>query len=259
MLDEAHFDDLSSQKDLVAAVVADRKVGCILRGVLRDGASGAALAKLARDAAETPRSVLCDGAYTLGIMLAPTVAQPQGPSLEPYLQAAQGFRAETLLPKDDLERVQHALSILAGGRAVVCPTAADGRRYAFATLRVFEDGASAPAHNDTYPNLACQAELDALRDRRGQLSWYVPLSLPEDGGALTIFPLKHGDPGAQDPEHAVRSLEGSRYDIGVGDMVVFDGGRYAHRIERCCGRTPRRTLGGFASLSADGASLLAWS
>jgi hypothetical protein len=81
--------------------------------------------------------------------------------------------------------------------------------------------------------------------------------LPEAGGELSILSLRHGEPGAVAPE---RSGAASRsYRIDAGDLVVFDGGRWFHRIETCRGPTPRRTYAGFAGLSRDGAILHAWS
>lgn len=259
MLDELHYDDLASQRDLMDAVLLEKRVGCVVRGVVHPAACAAALGIVEGMAAKAPRRELCAGAHTLGILLAPTVSEPHGPDLSAYLAAAASFRAEGALPPQQWERVERALRTLADERPLVCPTSKDGRRYASATLRVFQPGAEAAAHNDTYNDLACHRELDTMRDRRGQWSWYLPLSIPESGGALLVYTLKQGQVAAADPERAVQDLTAARYQIGVGDLVVFDGGRHVHSVERCDGKTPRRTLGGFASLSADHTSLLVWS
>jgi len=46
---------------------------------------------------------------------------------------------------------------------------------------------------------------------------------------------------------------------GPGDLLVFDGGRYYHRVSPGAGAHPRRTIGGFLAFAKDGRSLRYWS
>jgi hypothetical protein len=45
---------------------------------------------------------------------------------------------------------------------------------------------------------------------------------------------------------------------GVGDLLVFDGGRHYHEVTRVAGRA-RWTLGGFLALGRDHRSIYFWS
>ncbi|MEZ4227490.1 MAG: 2OG-Fe(II) oxygenase [Polyangiaceae bacterium] len=251
--------ELGQQGDLVDAMARMQRVGAVVHGVLEPAEVSAALERAEAAWRDLPHRALCEGASTLGVMLAPTMSEPSGPELPQYLAAAESFVAPDVLGASAWQRVMNVLTELAGGRAVTHLHTADGRPYARATLRVFQSGAQSPPHNDTYPALPCLEELDRQRQRELQLSWYLMLSAPERGGQLALFPVVHGDPAARDAEAAAQLHAPTLYDVRPGDMIVFDGGRYLHRVERCEGPTPRRTLGGFASLTRDGSALLVWS
>jgi hypothetical protein len=256
---EVGSEDLERHATLVDEIYAGTALGVVVRNVLDRDAVQRALDRLQRADASAPRSELVPRAYTLGIMLAPTAPRPDGPDFETYLRVSAGWSAVALLGAEDHRRIDAALSALAGGRPVEVPTTPDGRSYAPATLRVFLDGGGAPAHCDTYPPLACHRHLDSIVDRATQISWYVPLSVPEAGGTLTIFSLAHGQPSAAAPERALERSESVRYSISPGDLLVFDGGRRFHRVDVCSGPTPRRTFGGFAGLSQAHDRLYRWS
>jgi len=258
-LTEVGSEDLERHATLVDEIYAGTALGVIVRNVLDRNAVQRALERLQRADSTAPRTELVSRAYTLGVLLAPTAPRPDGPDFETYLRVSAGWSAAVLLGTEDHRRIDGALSALAGGRPVEVPTAPDGRSYAPATLRVFLDGGSAPAHCDTYPPLACHRHLDSIVDRTTQISWYLPLSVPEEGGTLTLFSLAHGQREAADPERALERAEVARYTIAPGDLLVFDGGRRFHRVDACAGPTPRRTFGGFAGLSRAHDRLYRWS
>jgi hypothetical protein len=245
--------ELGAHADLIDLITAGEALGCVVRGAVGGDAIARALARLAD--VTPPQTPLTAGARTFGCMLAPTALAPTGPTLEAYLGAAS-WRAEALFD-DGARGLDAMLSTLARGRPVVVPRSADGRAYARATVHVFPDGGEAPLHCDTYARVPARDELARAIDARTQVSWYLPLSLPEAGGELVLYDLRHGEPGAQNP--AASGARATEHRIGVGDMVVFDGGRVFHRIARCHGSTPRRTFAGFAALSRNGEALTVWS
>ena len=85
--------------------------------------------------------------------------------------------------------------------------------------------------------LPCHEQLRAISDATTQLSWYVVLALPDSGGELAIY-LDEDTTVHHRPQ--------------IGDLLLFDGGRYEHEVLPSAGAT-RITLGGFArrSLAAD--------
>lgn len=234
---------------LVARIYAGRALGCIVRGLVSEEALALVIAALPESRAA---SVTVDeGASILGCMLGPTARAPSGPRLEAYLAAAATWWEA---PIDETVRpaILTTLAALAGVPAVI-PLRA-GQRYAPATVRTFEEGAGAPVHCDSYPPLDCHAHLREIVDRSTQLSWYLVLALPDAGGELTLFDHQHGAGAPGDAQLARRHS----YRIAPGDLVVFDGGRYFHRIEPTVGPRPRRTLGGFAGRALDGSVLYVW-
>jgi hypothetical protein len=42
-------------------------------------------------------------------------------------------------------------------------------------------------------------------------------------------------------------------------MLLFDGGRYYHRVSKVIGRSPRRTIGGFLGFSRQRDRVYYWS
>ena len=245
---ETTVQSASAHAEIVDQIYAGRALGCIVRGLVTLEAATAAIARLH----DAPReSIGGDGdAYVHGCMLAPTVRRPQGPELDEYLASAAAWHAPSIFGDDVMANIHGVMSAIANHKRVRVPLAPDGRSYASATVRVFPDAAEVPIHCDTYRVMPGHQHLSTLTDARTQLSWYLPLSVPREGGQLAIYEARHGEPSPK-LEHP------ELYTIGVGDLVVFDAGRYYHAITRIAGE-PRRTLAGFARLSADGTCVYAW-
>jgi len=203
-----------------------------------------------------------DAAFSYGLMIAPTGDHPRGPDPELYLAAAGPAAAALqglLAPPGLVPLLSRVLGLLSGLPAAVA-RAADGRTYLPASVRVFGDGWGAPLHCDTYMDSPTHAHLHQVTDRSTQLSWYLPMSLPEQGGELRIYDARHGEPGlVGDDMAALAARPHVTVPLSTGDMVLFDAGRWFHQIMPARGPTPRRTLGGFAALSADHRGLLFWS
>ncbi len=237
-------DDLANLSSFVDDVYAERAVGCIVRGVATPYQVASTLSRAARS--QIAEHLIDDGTSLLGCMLAPTRAAPRGPDLDTYFDAAAAWHNDAIHAPVAAE-ITRTLSALAADRVTQIPKM-NGHAYAPCTLRTFNDGAGAPAHCDSYPALPCHAHLDTLANRTTQLSWYLVLAMPDAGGELCLLgPRGHAD-----------ATPRARYDTSAGDLVVFDGARHVHRIEPTSGPRARKTLGGFAGLSANGETLLTW-
>ena len=99
------------------------------------------------------------------------------------------------------------------------------------------------------------------------MSFYIPVALPRSGGVLEVFATDcsgDGDRIIQDlggPERARAILaERGRIEVrpGVGDMLVFDGGRHYHLVTEISAGA-RWTLGGFFAFTGDHSRILYWS
>ena len=91
-------------------------------------------------------------------------------------------------------------------------------------------------------------------DLSTQLSFYLPLQTAEAGGELVLF-----HPPPPDARRAMEQLPFARahealephgftaVPVGVGDLIMFDGGRWNHRVTTVRGDRTRWTIGGFAA------------
>lgn len=187
---------------------ANRLHGVRVRGLFDSVAMAEAIVRL--EASALPRYPIfshTDAAFSFGAMIAPTGIDPRGPDPETYFAAADVFRpalARVLAPLDVESRLAGALSALAGGRPAGVPRC-DGRSYAAATVRVFPDGFEVPLHCDTYAPSPTHAHLHAVTDRRVQPSYYVPMSLPDEGGVLVVYNAVQGESGPSDDDAGSRA------------------------------------------------------
>lgn len=168
------------------------------------------------------------------------------------------------------------LSSLSGGLPVQIAHGPEGQACPTATIRVLPEVAEIGAHVDnSFLHMPRARHLHRLVDTRGQLSYFVPLSVPQAGGELLVYTLQWAAAKLFMPDVAQASanvwLEGSEvYEVvrqfdadvfapGVGDLLIFDGGRHFHRVSKVVGPVPRRTIGGFLGLSRSHEALYVWS
>ncbi len=263
--------------DLVLDLGEDRVDVVILRGLLAPEACAAVAEEVEgrRDSLpwvlqDDPSAELSQVAL-LGCALTPYGAHPDGPPLPYYLDEADRFRAlyaQLIAPRlDILPVVADVLSRAAAGRPVAEPTGPDGRLFPPATLRRMPEGCGIPIHvGRWFQTTAGYAPLLPQVRRDFQLSWFVTLQRPDAGGALEVFDLAWGaadtpwfEPGRVDGEAVVATRRRLALDLSVGDLLLFNGGRWYHRVTPVEGPRPRFTFGGFCGLSTDGSRLLRWS
>lgn len=181
-----------------------------------------------------------------------------------YLRRARGLEAALAALGVDLGgRIQGGLTALGGGRPVQAPPAEGGQTYAPLTVRALPAGLSIGIHSERadWPSMA---GLVGRIDPHRQLSSYVTLAKGQGGGELRIF---HRPPPGREPALDRLSPEEGRRALAafgltavrpaVGDLLLFDGGRYNHEVTANTAGE-RWTVGCFASQGADGARW-AWS
>ncbi len=170
------------------------------------------------------------------------------------------------------EHFAQTLSLLAGtpaGRAV----GAAGHPYAPATLRELPPGHQIALHiGNAFLCMPQAADLAATVDVGAQLSWFMPLQPADEGGDLIVYDLRWDAVS----EHYARSTGSVRQQPAInhqlvellpstiirpppGALLVFDGGRFFHRVRPVGGATARRTLGGFVAWSRTGPGVRYWS
>jgi hypothetical protein len=169
---------------------------------------------------------------------------------------------------------------VAGGREVKVPNGIeDIGQYPFATFRylVPEQGLMS-VHCGNYFGQTFEKFYSHLNTKvatKDQMSFFIMLQEPEEGGELSLFNFRWED--GQTKVSAVEDNEviqpdGSKVYVQTdpsirknklrprkGDMILFQGGNIWHRVERIKGTIPRITYGGFLSLSYDEKTIYFWS
>lgn len=254
--------------DAIARIVDGSIAGVIVRGVLDPGRVAELVRCLERDGGSLPtfRPPVFKG-YVLG---KPLVSASDG--LRGYLDEAERFCAGCAAIFDEYprfeRRVHETLASLAGGRPVSVPRGADGRSYLPATVRVLIEGDRLPLHyeNETLRSPVMEALLPSL-DPSTLMSFYVPLATPRSGGVLRLFRthcLEGGDSlieqhGGEERARPYFERQGFALVLpGIGDLLIFDGGRWYHDVTPVEGGT-RWTLGGFLAVTRDHHAVHYWS
>lgn len=271
--EELHIAEIDAARaaeagDVIGRMVAGSIAGIIVRGVLTAESAAELVRRLEPDTGALP--VFRPPVFKGRVFGRPLVSATDG--LSTYFDAAERFRvgaAELVADYPRLEqRIHDALTALAGGRPVGVPRSAGGRRYLAATIRVLIDGDRLPLHyeNETLGRPVMN-ELRPALDLSTLMSFYIPLAVSASGGILRLFRthcLDGGDSlverlGGEERARAHFERRGFlRVLPGIGDLLVFDGGRWYHDVTPVEGGA-RWTLGGFLALTGDGSAVHYWS
>jgi len=214
--------------------------------------------------------------YTLGRAIVSA-----DPDLVEYFDVAQSTRKnlhDFFKPELDFEqRMAEVFGALANGRPVSVPAGpGEGQTYAPATFRFLPEGRDIGVHvGNSFLRLPQAKHLSTLVDTGDQLSYFVTIQAPQGGGELIVYGLEWDDvaskfPAELGPSDMVYDRSGvmipfvelcdkEPYKPGNGDLLIFDGGRYYHRVSHIEGPEPRCTLGGFLALSKDKKQICYWS
>jgi hypothetical protein len=200
------------------------------------------------------------------------------PNLQQYFDYAAVFRQKCRIlfegTLDFEKRVESVFQFLSGVKKVQVPTGPEGQTYIPATIRKLPKGHEFTIHvGNDFLNKSQSDHLRTLVDITDQLSFFIPLVLPEGGGDLSVYGLEwDGDPlpfqdtssyvswtYEQSHQLFVEQYGSMSFKPGIGDMVLFDGGRFYHCIAPTVGDRARITIGGFLSFSKEHDAIYYWS
>lgn len=197
---------------------------------------------------------------------------------EPDASLTDYFREATVFPEesrtifrgfetDFLTRLEEVLRAMSGGREVALARSADGHAYQAYSIREMLPGGEIGLHyeNEAFDSPSMRELAAMCGPRPHVLSAYLALQVPEVGGELSLYGISEDDPEAarlktmerQDEEsfaHFEQLAPRQPLLAGTGDMLLFDAGRYFHRVTRVGGTRARWTMGAFIIQSQDGSS-----
>lgn len=280
---DIHVSEIEKHPNALQDMLYNRSFeGMIIRDVLPEDVVEKVTSRLKNeqvDMSEILDSKFADasnGAYTLGenIVFADS-------TLQQYFDYAGIFRQkcrtlfEGMLDFEAL--MESMLRSLSGGLTVEIPSGSQGQTYIPATIRKVPTNHEFPIHvGNDFLNSPQSEHLRSLVDITDQLSFFVPLVLPEAGGELVIYGLEWDgeelsfeNTSSSNPygnrlypqAHPVfdREYGSMTFKPNIGDMMLFDGGRFYHCIVPTVGDRTRITIGGFLSFSKDHDSIYYWS
>jgi hypothetical protein len=265
---EVDFSRIGEQADAIARLVDGSLAGVIVRGVFDPMHVGELVRRLERDGSSLP--TFHPPVFKGRVYGRPLVSASDG--LNAYLDEAERFRTGCAALFDEYPRMEQrlhdALAALGGGRPVSIPLGAGGRPYLAATIRVLIEGDRLPLHyeNETLRSPVMEA-LRPLLDTSTLMSFYVPLATSRSGGILRLFRVHCLDGGDSlisrlgGDERALPYFEERGFSVvlpGIGDLLVFDGGRWYHDVTPVEGGR-RWTLGGFLAATRDHRAVHYWS
>jgi hypothetical protein len=261
----------------VADMYTGRLDGMIIRGVFPRAAIELVVERLERGdvGMETLKfpafAHLPNAPYTLGRALIASEADTKA-----YFRGAAGFREQCrALFRDTVDfeqRIEQTFGVLAGGLPVKVPAGPEHGTYTSATIRVLPTGHGIEIHvgSDFLFVPHCQ-HIASLVEGDDQLSYFVPLATPESGGELIVYALEWQDMArhytpAGGPTvtnqlilSMVEGYEKMSFRPEPGDLLIFNGGRYWHRVAPTLGARPRCTIGGFLARTKTGDAVYYWS
>ena len=206
---------------------------------------------------------------TIGAAATPTFTSFTGPESAGYLesQSNHGSWVNRIFPQGNLTaNVGAVFSALNGGQPAHPPKFGNKGHWLPYNFRSLEQGHEIYAHHDNHYRLAIYDHLDKRYDRGIILSWFVVLRPSTLGGELKLYGLWGSDPNP--PILPTRFLDAQVLDddyvcetvaLSAGDMLIFNSGKYVHRVSQVQSDASRLTMGGFATVDTDRSHLVFWS
>jgi hapalindole-type alkaloid chlorinase len=283
---DIHVSELENYPNALQEMIFDRRFeGMIIRDVFTSEQMNQVVERLEKNEADI-NSILVSKFANISSGRAPYLYGytiiGSAPDLKEYFAYSAAFRKKcrTLFQghPDFEDQVESVFYKLSGGKPVEVPTGPEGQTYTSATIRVLPDKHEIGVHvGNDFPHLAEASHLKTLINVTDQLSYFIPLSVPKIGGELVVYNLEwQAEEGNQNIAE-IKSLEEEmnaiyRLDSDImnqyesiilkpnpGDMLLFDGGRYYHRVTQVLGDLPRRTIGGFLAFSYKNNRVYYWS
>lgn len=265
---------LAEHGDAIDEIYDGRLCGVIVRGAFPAAAREAAASRMVSpalaDAWSSPNAGMRGGEIrVIGDAATPTFTFLRGPSPDFYADNAAQFEARTEMVFGETrptETIEGLLSALYGGRPVAPPRFDDAHTWAPCNYRALDPGQQIFTHHDDHYGLEVYTHLDPNLERSTILSYFVTLQAPDAGGELIVYGLWGSDPNPPmlptrfiDTAVLERDYLKQSLALGDGDLIVFDAGRFVHRVAPVQGERPRLTVGGFLTRDVEGTRLAYWS
>jgi hypothetical protein len=203
-------------------------------------------------------------------------------AIDDYFKGNQKFKDEYKqeFGVDLSKKLDDLFSKISNNRPIKVPVGTGGKGiFPFGTYRFLKpkDGILSVHCGNYFQSefLEIYKELSAKVMVEDQLSYFIVLNKAEIGGQLSLFNLrwKEGQtkPSARFDEFVILpsgkklyvdddpSIEKMQMDPEPGDMILFQGGKIWHRVERIFGEENRITFGGFMGFSYDLKEVYYWS
>ena len=163
-------------------------------------------------------------------------------------------------------RIDELFARVSGGAAIDVPRDRQGRIFSPSTIRRVAPESEMNLHVGNYfLGTPAYAYLNTLFAKMDQLSFFIPISPPQSGGEIEVFEMRFEDPRARygsdgwiDAPWVEREFRHESYAPGAGDMFLFNGGRFYHRVDHVRGPRHRWTIGGFMAFATDESTLYHW-
>jgi hypothetical protein len=192
------------------------------------------------------------------------------PDLVRYFQAAPAFRAglkQLFSDEIDLEsRITTLLSSLDGGRPYrAAPGPEPQLDHMFVTLRAHLPGGFIPPHFDNEQAFRESYRLIMPLIGSDLFSYVLSFQPAEAGGMLEVFNRQHEGrryrmvDGKDDASRLnLDGIESVTFRLEPGEMIVFNSGRYLHRVTPVIGGTTRWTACSFMAETRAGDQVYCW-
>lgn len=275
---DVHVDELHRCPDLLNDMRAEKIDVLYVRGVYSPEMMAAICERLDHNYAGMQRTFQEDANPEVkqhsiyGFSITPSNLHKNGPPLDDYLAAAARFRPDCRrlfegYPDYETTIVDNFRK-LGGGRDITLPATRDGRHYSPSTVRFIPDGCQIPIHVGNYfLHQPVSAPLVELVDTSVQISFFVTVALPGSGGELYVYDLLYEDPrtprdriGNVDLAVVERNFRRETHAPGVGDLFIFNGGKYYHRVAhvQAAPHERRWTIGGFLAFAKSDPCIYFW-
>ncbi len=266
-LEDLRYDELAPDGDDLQRFYRGELNGLVIRGVF-DPAELEPIAERLDDNTPGFEKTLFPEEFKAGFF-GLAVDMSEG-DLKRYAESAARFRqnCRTLFEgaSDFERRTFEMLGKLSGGRPVEVPEFDDGGTYTPATIRWLPPGGYIRTHcgNEcmTRPGYS---HLNRLIDNTDQLSYFLTIRPADTGGELVVYSLTFDEVepsqfsyGHTDVEPSIENYDSVTIKPDAGDVILFDGGRYLHRVSPVGGARTRWTIGGFVGFSQGGERNYVW-
>jgi hapalindole-type alkaloid chlorinase len=196
-----------------------------------------------------------------------------------YLKGAEYFIKESknVFKVDIIDKIENIFRQMSGGRKIQIPEGKySGTHLAPSNIRVlYPYFGGIHLHCGNYFQNEFPSFFDFLSYKVhliNQLSYFIMLNPPENGGELTIYDMEWKDvqtkASLQENDVVTKLIDGSPLMMdqvkrmyikpSKGDMIMFAGGEIWHRVEDIEGKESRVTVGGFMGFSKDDKAIYYW-